>query len=56
MVLLPCLLLERLERYQQQQGSAAPALLDGQVYTYRGRNYLLVDIFRIPRERTQLIP
>ena len=56
MVLLPCLLLERIERYQQQRGASAEALLDGQVYTYRGRNYLLVDIFRIPRERTELTP
>ena len=56
MVLLPCLLLERLERYATQGSRYAPVLISGRVYTYRGRNYLLPSVYRAPRERTQLTP
>ncbi|MHC5113588.1 MAG: hypothetical protein ACYTGP_04070 [Planctomycetota bacterium] len=56
MTLLPCLLLERLERYSRQAGEDAKVLITGHVHTYRGRNFLRPSIYRIPRERTMLEP
>ena len=56
MTLLPCLLLQRLERRARLVGGAAVVLLSGRVYTYHGRNYLLPTVYRIPREKTQLTP
>lgn len=55
MVILPCLLLERLGRHAQG-GRYTPVLISGRVYTYRGRNYLMPSVYRVPRERTDLTP
>ena len=56
MILLPCLLLERMERYAQRAESHAPMLLSGRVFRYHQVNYLLPTTFQIPRERTPLRP
>jgi len=56
MTLLPCLLLERMDRYARQAPDNAAVLLSGHVYTYRQQNYLLPTVYRIPRERTILTP
>jgi len=56
LILLPCLLLERIERHVRRAGVEAPALLSGHVYTYRGCNYLLPTVYRVPREQTMLAP
>lgn len=56
MTLLPCLLLERMDRRIRQEEENAAVLLSGHVYTYQGRNYLLPKVYRIPAERTVLKP
>ena len=56
MVLLPCLLRERMERYAERSGERAAMLLSGRVYQYEDRNYILPTMFQIPRERTVLRP
>jgi hypothetical protein len=56
MTILPCLLLERLERYVRRSGERAAVLITGRVYTHDRRNYLLPTVYRIPRERTRLTP
>ena len=56
MILLPCLLLERMERYAQRAAPEAPMLLNGRVFRYHERNYLLPSVFQIPRHRTPLHP
>ena len=56
MVLLPCLLRERMERYAERSGGRAAMLLSGRVFQYEDRNYILPTMFQIPRERTALRP
>jgi len=56
MVLLPCLLLERLSRDALKNREPAPVLVSGDVYTYDRQNYLLPTVYRIPRDRTMLTP
>jgi len=56
MTLLPCLLLERLERHARRVGEQATVLISGHVYTYAGRNSLRPTMYRVPRERTQMTP
>ncbi len=56
MVLLPCLLRERMERYAERSDGRAAMLLSGRVYQYEDRNYILPTMFQIPRERTALRP
>ena len=56
MVLLPCMLLERLEQYSWRAGDKAVVLMSGRVYTYHGLNYLLPTVYRIPHQRTPLTP
>ncbi len=56
MVLLPCLLRERMERYAERSGGRTAMLLSGRVYQYEDRNYILPTMFQIPRERTVLHP
>ena len=56
MVILPCLLLERMERYAARTGARTAMLLSGRVYVYEDRNYILPTMFQIPRERTTINP
>lgn len=56
MVLLPCLLRERMERYAERSGGRTAMLLSGRVYQYEDRNYILPTMFQIPNERTALRP
>ena len=56
MVLLPCRMLEDLQRHARRSGPRTPLLVSGRVYRYHGRNYLLPTMFRIPRYRTVLRP
>ena len=55
-VLLPCLLLERLEQRVEQTSRRQALLVSGRVYRYGRRNYLLPTAFQVPRERTPLRP
>jgi hypothetical protein len=56
MVLMPCLLLERMERQLEQGGRRRVLLVSGRVFRYGRRNYLLPTAFQVPRERTPLQP
>lgn len=56
MVILPCLLLERMERYAARSGAHTAMLLSGRVLVYEDRNYILPTMFQIPRERTAINP
>jgi len=56
MVLLPCLLLERLESYSGRLGSEARLLMTGRVTVFGSQNYLLPTAYTIPRERTRINP
>lgn len=56
MVILPCLLLERMERYAARSGARTAMLLSGRVYLYENRNYILPTMFQIPRQRTTINP
>ncbi len=56
MLLLPCMLLQRIELRLRSMGDDMPILLSGQVYTYHGRNYMLPTMYRIPREQTKITP
>ena len=56
MILLPCLLLERMELFAERTTEVAVLLVSGRVYRYRGRNYLLPTSFQVPRNDTPLRP
>lgn len=56
LVLLPCLLLQRIEAYAERAGREAPLLVSGRIYRFQRRSYLLPTAFQIPRERTILRP
>lgn len=56
MVLLPCLLLEEMEKHVQQHGSRPNMVVSGRVFRYHARNYLLPTAFQIARQRTPIRP
>ena len=56
MILLPCRMLEDMERHALRSSPDKPLLLSGRVTRYRGRNYLLPTMFRIPRYTSALRP
>lgn len=55
MILLPCLLLESMEKYARA-GKNVPLLVSGHVHVYGRRTYLLPTVYRTPHERTLLTP
>ena len=56
MVLLPCLLMEQMERQVERGDRMRVLLVSGRVFRYNRRNYLLPTAFQVPRERTPLRP
>ena len=54
LVIMPCLLLERLELLVETAGPRLALLVSGRVYRYNRRAYLLPTAFQVPRERTPL--
>ncbi len=56
MILLPCRMLEDMERHALRSSPDEPLLVSGRVTRYRGRNYLLPTMFRIPRYTSALRP
>ena len=56
MILLPCRMLEDMERHALRSSPNEPLLLSGRITRYRGRNYLLPTMFRIPRYTSSLRP
>ena len=56
MVLLPCRMLEDMERHAMRSSPDKPLLVSGRVTRYRSRNYMLPTMFRIPRYTSALRP
>lgn len=54
--IMPCLLLERMQQEARKAGNVAPMLITGRMFSYHGRSYLLPTLYRIPTNRTQLVP
>lgn len=54
MILMPCLLLEHLEKRVWRSGASVPVLISGRVYVFENRNYLVPTSFQIAREQTPL--
>lgn len=53
---LPCLLLERMQKYARRHSNVAPILLSGRVFEYRDRHYVLPTLYRVPQSRTPIVP
>ena len=56
MYLMPCLMLEDMEKIAAQRGDAAVFVVSGQVFTYHGANYLLPMLFQVAPDRGNLQP
>ena len=56
MILLPCLLLEEMERHGRLGGPDPALLISGRVERYHARNYLLPTSYQVPRHNTPLRP
>ncbi|MHC4127768.1 MAG: hypothetical protein ACYTE6_03410 [Planctomycetota bacterium] len=56
MILLPCLLLEQMERHARRGDRDAALLISGRVERYHTRNYLLPMSYQVPHHRTPLRP
>ena len=56
MILLPCRMLEDMERHALRSSRDEPLLVSGRVTRYRARNYMLPTMFRIPRYTSALRP
>jgi hypothetical protein len=56
LVVLPCLLLERMEQYVARTRPAAPILLSGSVLRFDSKRYVLPSMFRVASEREGLVP
>jgi len=54
MVLMPSSTLEKLEAWARKTGMKEPLLISGQVYSYRGRHFMLPTAWRVPIERPNL--
>jgi len=49
LIILPCLVLQDMERNAHRLGDSAAMTVSGRVYLYAGRNYLLPTMFRVDR-------
>jgi hypothetical protein len=56
MILLPCLLLEEMDRHARRSDPDRALLVSGRVERYHARNYLLPTSYQIPRHHTPLRP
>jgi len=56
MILLPCLLLEQMERHARRADRDDALLISGRVERYHTRNYLLPTSYQVPHHRTPLRP
>ncbi|MCH2162844.1 MAG: hypothetical protein MK085_13365 [Phycisphaerales bacterium] len=54
MILLPSSNLVSIENWARKGGMGKPILFSGEVFSYRGRHFLLPTSWRIPRERPNL--
>ena len=55
MVIMPCQALENMERVVAERGDHVVFQLAGQVFVYRGTNYLLPSIWRLPADRGNML-
>jgi hypothetical protein len=56
MILLPCLLLERMEQYVERVGREPAMIVSGRTFRYEERAYMLPTAFMIPRDRPGIRP
>lgn len=56
MFIMPCQLLESMEELTKERGDAVVFVVTGQVYTYRGANYLLPSIMKLAVDKGNLTP
>ena len=56
LIVMPCRMLERMEEYARQAGQDAPLLLSGRLFTFRGRNFVLPTVYRVPNHFTKITP
>ncbi|MFP4144481.1 MAG: hypothetical protein ACLFV3_05000 [Phycisphaeraceae bacterium] len=56
MILQPCRYLETMEDIARERGDQVSFILSGQVFTYRGANYLLPTMMRPAEDRGNLQP
>ena len=54
LVVLPCLLLQRMQRLAGLSTSNASIIISGRIFRYGDQRYLLPTVYRNARERTQL--
>ncbi|MAE67128.1 MAG: hypothetical protein CMJ18_22945 [Phycisphaeraceae bacterium] len=54
MIIMPCAALEHMERLVAEQGDKLVFRLSGQIYRYRGSNYILPSIWNIPPDQGNL--
>jgi len=54
MLLMPCQLLENMEELTRQRGDRLVFVLSGQVFTYRGYNWLLPSMMKLDVDRGNL--
>ena len=54
MILLPSNKLVGIENWARRGGIGKPILISGEVFSYRGRHFLLPTAWRVPRERPNL--
>jgi hypothetical protein len=52
--LMPCQMLQNMETIVQERGDAVRFILSGQVFTYRGANYLLPTMMKLSVDRGNL--
>ncbi|MBC7835607.1 MAG: hypothetical protein H7Y88_10985, partial [Phycisphaerales bacterium] len=56
MVLMPCQNLAAMERITAQRGEGATFTVSGQVFAYKGKNYLLPALYIVNRASADLTP
>ena len=54
--LLPCTTLTSLDAWADATGDGQAITLSGQVFGYRGRRYLMPQMYKVPRETDQVLP
>ena len=52
MTVIPCAMLQEMEKLAIRNGNSTPMLVTGIVFAHGERNYLLPTIYRVPRERS----
>ncbi len=56
MIVIPCRLLDYMQRKARKQSDTIRLVVSGQVLVYHGQNYLLPTMMKIPYERNNLSP